>query len=192
MTGPIDLALTLAEIFERVGIVYALGGSLASSFLGEPRTTVDVDFATRFPDRLLEPFFETVGPEFYVPVEFARLAVAASTSFNLIQLSSGLKADVFVLGNELLDERQIERRVRMTARRDPDRSLWITSAVDQVLRKLHWYQSGGSLSDRQWRDVVGLLSVQAQSIDLADLRATAHMLQLDDLVERAISDSQDR
>ena len=179
----------MAGLFDRVGISYALGGSLASSFLGEPRTTVDVDFATRFPDRLLDQFLDTVSAEFYVPVDETRRAVKAATSFNLVHHASGLKVDVFVLGDALLDRRQIDRRVRMTARRDPIGELWVTSAEDQVLRKLDWYKRGGSLSDRQWRDVVGVLSVQGDSIDIADLRSTASLISLGELLERAIGDA---
>jgi len=45
--GPFDLVCQMAEILDDLGVPYALGGSLASSLLGEPRSTVDVDMAVR-------------------------------------------------------------------------------------------------------------------------------------------------
>ncbi|OWY62601.1 hypothetical protein B7486_57535, partial [cyanobacterium TDX16] len=46
-TGPIALAIEVATILEEVGIDYVLGGSLASSVVGEPRSTLDIDMAVR-------------------------------------------------------------------------------------------------------------------------------------------------
>jgi hypothetical protein len=42
---PVPIALKIARAFERLGIPYRIGGSLASTFYGEPRSTFDVDFA---------------------------------------------------------------------------------------------------------------------------------------------------
>ncbi len=43
--GPLDLVVELARILDELGIPYAVGGSVASSFFGEPRSTADVDVA---------------------------------------------------------------------------------------------------------------------------------------------------
>jgi predicted enzyme related to lactoylglutathione lyase len=40
---PIDVALTVAGHLDALAIPYTIGGSLASSFAGEPRSTVDID-----------------------------------------------------------------------------------------------------------------------------------------------------
>lgn len=39
--GPFALVQQMAAIFDESGVPYALGGSMASSLLGEPRSTVD-------------------------------------------------------------------------------------------------------------------------------------------------------
>lgn len=40
---PLELALRVTGIFERLGIRHLLGGALASTALGEPRATLDID-----------------------------------------------------------------------------------------------------------------------------------------------------
>jgi hypothetical protein len=45
--GPLVIALRVVATLDVLGIPYVLGGSLASSIVGEPRTTADVDMAIR-------------------------------------------------------------------------------------------------------------------------------------------------
>ena len=45
--GPLDLVSQVATILDGLGIPYALGGSMASSLIGEPRSTVDVNIAIK-------------------------------------------------------------------------------------------------------------------------------------------------
>jgi hypothetical protein len=39
----INLTLIIAEILKSIAVPYLIGGSIASSILGEPRATLDVD-----------------------------------------------------------------------------------------------------------------------------------------------------
>ena len=43
--GPIALALELAELLDALDIPWVVGGSVASSLVGEPRATMDLDVA---------------------------------------------------------------------------------------------------------------------------------------------------
>ncbi len=187
-SGPLALAIEFGKLLESFNIAYALGGSVASSLLGEPRTTVDVDFAVRLDAVGLERIVEATSAEFYVPLDSARASIEALSSFNLISNSTGLKIDIFVVGNNLLDRRQLERRCLMLVRREPRAELWVTSVEDQILRKLSWYRDGGEVPDRQWRDIVGLLRTQQTILDFDDLRNAAIELELADLLRRAETD----
>jgi len=58
-----------------------------------------------------------------------------------------------------------------------------------ILAKLEWYRLGGEISDRQWRDILGVLSIRAGDLDLAYLQRWATELQVADLLERALQAS---
>ena len=90
-----------------------------------------------------------------------------------------------MLGDSLLDRRQIERRVLIVLP-GSTQGLWVTSPEDQILRKLDWYCRGGSVSDRQWRDVLGLLTVGGDALEVDYLHETAAEVGLSDLLERAV------
>jgi hypothetical protein len=178
-TGPFALVRRMAAIFDELGVSYALGGSLASSLIGEPRSTVDVDMAVSLDVASGDKLLERVGAEFYVPTEVARQAIRNHSSFNLIDTANALKVDIFVVGDGLLDRMQLERRFLVEVP-GVDGGIWVTSAEDQVLRKLDWYRQGGSVSDRQWRDVVGILRVQGAAVDLDYLTTTAQACGMSD------------
>jgi hypothetical protein len=189
--GPLDTAHRVVAILDDLHIPYALGGSLASSLVGEPRTTVDADIAIRVSADHEQELLERASALFYVPLESTREAIRAHTSFNLVDTAHGLKVDLFVLGDGILDRMQIERRVPV-AIPGFDRELWVTSPEDQVLRKLEWYRDGGSVSDRQWRDVIAILQVRADEIDHAYLTETARDVGLDRYLTDAIEQAATR
>ncbi|MCS7055413.1 MAG: hypothetical protein NZM18_04465 [Thermoflexales bacterium] len=57
---------------------------------------------------------------------------------------------------------------------------------DVILAKLEWYRLGGEVSERQWRDVLGVLKVCAGDLDLDYPRRWAAELNVEDLLERAL------
>ena len=189
VAGPFDLVCRMAEILDDLGIPYALGGSMASSLLGEPRSTVDVDIAVRLDGDSGESLIERAGSWFYVQVETARDAIRNHSAFNLVDTTSALKVDLFVVGEGLLDRMQLERRVRMNVPGARD-GIWVTAPEDQVLRKLDWFRQGASLSDRQWRDVVGILRVHGRSMDLEYLTATARAVGLREELAAALREAE--
>lgn len=85
------------------------------------------------------------------------------------------------------DARQLAGREQVAVA--PGVVVWVGAAEDQVLRKLHWFRLGGEVSERQWRDVVAILRVQAARIDRPQLLIDAGPLGLADLVARAIEEA---
>ena len=186
---PLELVGLMGRIFDSLDVPWVLGGSMASSIAGEPRSTMDIDMAVRLDLDRARQFIEAVTPDFYASIDMIRDAVVHCSSFSVLQYESMMKVDVFVLGDDLLDRRQMDRRHRVVLKDPAGLAVWVGSVEDQVLRKLRWYRMGHEVSDRQWRDVLGILTVQAGAIDLDDIRETAVLLGLDDLVRRALTEA---
>ena len=142
---------------------YHIGSSVASSFYGVARATLDVDLIVNFPPQQIEPFVQQLKTMYYVDAEMIREAVQRRSSFNLIHLETMIKIDIFVNKDQAFD-REVFRRVQHVPLEDePDpRNIALASPEDVLLRKLEWYKGGGEVSERQWNDVLGMLKVQGQ------------------------------
>jgi hypothetical protein len=194
MTGGGD-ALTAAAVvvdaFERLGVRYHVGGSIAGSAHGVPRSTLDVDLVADLREQHIEPLVLAIGDAFHADESAMRDAVRRRDAFNLIHLDTLVRIDVFVAGTARFDraemERAIPRSVADPAR--PDRAFWIKSPEDLVIRKLLWFRISGERSDRQWRDVVGLLRVQSDRLDRDYLAVWMVELDLADLFTRAAAEA---
>ncbi len=188
MVDAIEMALAVAAVLERCGVSYTIGGSLASSFSGEPRASIDLDIVVDMRVDQADAFVQALGEEFYADVEALRRVIRQRASTNLIHRPSGFKIDLFVAGTPL-EAQQLERRRRIRVASGPDRFLYVHTPEDILLQKLRWYQMGGEVSERQWRDVVSIVIVQGARLDRGYLLATAAPAGLSDLLERAERDA---
>jgi hypothetical protein len=84
----------------------------------------------------------------------------------------------------------MERRVRQPLSTESDRQAYFSSAEDSVLSKLEWYRLGGEVSDRQWRDILGIIKTQGERLDLAYLRHWAAVLNVTGLLEKVLREAQ--
>ncbi len=186
---PLQVALRVTQVLEELGVPYLIGGSLASAFYGEPRATMNADIVADIQQKNVEPFVNALTAEFYIDADSIRDAIQNQRSFNLIHYDTTFKVDIFVRKRRAFDDSQFARSKTITLLRDPERSAKIASLEDSILAKLEWYRAGGEISDRQWRDIVGMLKTQRQRLDRAYLERMAQELNVADLLERALQET---
>ena len=181
------VAFLVLEILDRLGIAYHIGGSYASAIHGIPRQTHDVDLVVDLVKDRVGGLVQALAGEFYVDEEAVARAVRERASCNLVHLATGIKVDIFVKGAAAFDVAEFERKVLVRLGDQTPHEVFVKSAEDTLLRKLLWYRLGGEVSDRQWEDVRGILSVQAERLDMAYLREWADRLAIRDLLDRLVT-----
>lgn len=181
----------VVDVLEQLRIRYYIGGSVASSVYGVRRATADVDIVADLSLAQAEPLVRRLEHDFYVDADAAREAIRLGTSFNLIHFSSVLKIDVFILRAEPYSQSEMARvRSSRLVESDEARLFSVASPEDTVLRKLLWYRATGEQSERQWRDVVGVLKLQATRLDHAYLAEWALRLGIAESLRRAVAEAE--
>jgi hypothetical protein len=180
--------MSVVEVFERLDIPYLVCGSMASALYGVARSTMDADIVADIRQEQVEAMIIALGDVYYADAEMIHDAISHRSSFNLIHLTTMFKVDVFIRKERPFDQAQLDRRVRQVFTTDPEQKAFMATPEDTILAKLEWYRMGGEVSDRQWRDILGVLKVQAGRLDLEYLRKWAANLSVADLLERALKD----
>ena len=186
---PLAVAALIAAALERLGIRYVIGGSLASVAFGEPRGTLDVDVAADIGPEGVAPFLAALAGSFLVDQAWAAEEVRRHGSFQAIHAATMIRVDVFVPAWTGFHLWKWEQRRRVVLSPSGEVALDVTSPEAIVLQKLVWYRDGGRVSDRQWRDVLGVLKTQSRGLAFADLRRWADQLGVTDLLERALGEA---
>jgi len=143
-------------------------GGVAAIAYGEPRLTNDVDvvvdgapkYATAFTDAFSTAAYYVPPPEVLV----AELGRSRHGHFNIIHNDTGLRADVYVAGDDVLDAWAMERRHTELLGAD---SIWFAPIEYVIVRKLEYYSHGGS--ERHLRDISAMLRISGDTIDRSAL-----------------------
>ena len=185
MTSPLDLVRKVALILDTLGVAHHFTGSIASSWHGQPRSTVDIDVVIDADFGKLNALASVLEPDFYVSRIAIREAVEHRSSFNAISLDTPYKIDFFIIGNRPYDREAFRRSVDHFLDQAHSPPVRLLSPEDTILRKLEWFRIGGEASDHQWRDVLGVLVARRGNLDAAYLDLWAVELNVADLLKRA-------
>jgi len=185
----ITVTVSVTNVLERLGIAYFIGGSLASTLYGMVRTTQDSDIIADLKTEHILLLMDALQNDFYMDDEMIADAIVHHSSFNIIHRESMFKVDVFIPRPRTFIRMQFSRARKETLSSDPQMSANVASPEDTLLAKLEWYRLGGEVSERQWRDVLGILKVQAGTLDVDYLSRMADELKVKDLLERAVKDT---
>ncbi|MGD2181344.1 hypothetical protein [Lusitaniella coriacea] len=181
----LGLAAQLHELFETHQIPYYITDGVASTTYGEPRTTRNLDVVISLqtvPLDLLVSELEKAG--FYVPgvedVRARRMRILGITHTTTIA-----RADLIMADDTELDRVKFSRCQAIDI---PNRNiLYFASPEDVILNKLRWGQA--SQSEKQWRDVLGILKVQTTQLDLDYLNHWANRLELTPILLQAFNEA---
>jgi hypothetical protein len=183
---PVEVTLKVTQILEELGIPYLIGGSLASTLYGMVRTTQDSDIITEMKAEHIPPFVAALKDEFYIDDQMIASAIQHNGSFNIIHRETIFKVDIFIPRPRPFLQSQLIRAQKQTFTFATEVSANFATPEDTILAKLEWYRLGGESSERQWRDILGVLKTRAAELDLDYLQKWATEIKVHDLLERAL------
>lgn len=174
-------ASMVAEL-DRAAIGYMLAGSFASSYHGSPRTTHDIDIVIDPTRDQLDRFARTLDPDRYAVSDIAIAeAWRRRGMFNVICIESGWKVDLILRKDRAFSRTEFERRVRVDL---AGLDAWMATAEDTIVAKLEWAKAGES--ERQLRDVAGIVSRAGDGLDRVYLERWVTELDLADVWQRVV------
>jgi len=187
---PIQITQLIARTFLRFNIDYMIAGSLASSLHGIPRATHDVDIVADIKLHHVEELTGALKNDFYVDQDLIKKAIKQSSSFNVIHLETMFKIDIFIPGDDPNSKTEMERRQSYQISETSNIELFIASAEDIIIRKLQWFELSNRISDRQWEDVIGVLSVKKDQLDYDYLEDAATQRKVKELLKLALQEAE--
>ncbi len=176
------------EVFDQLGVLYHIGGSVASSIYGILRATIDADLIADLRLEHVRPLVTQLQTDYYIDEDMIRDAIRRRSSFNVIHLDTMLKVDVYIPKFRSFDQEEL-RRAQQEVLLEGTRLFNVASPEGTILNKLEWYRMGGEVSDRQWNDILGVLKVQGMHLDMDYLKKWSANLKVTDLLERALVDA---
>ena len=166
---------------EQAEVPYMVTGSLASSLYGEPRSTHDIDVVIDPTRDSLEKLLDEFPAEaYYVSRDAAFETLETRSLFNVIDFASGWKVDFIIRKDREFSVTEFGRR---RIREVLGFQLYVASAEDVILAKLEWARM--SDSERQIRDVAGILRAQGDALETEYVETWASHLDVLDELEMA-------
>jgi hypothetical protein len=183
----ISLASELHSLFTSINIPYFVSEGVASSIHGETRSTRDLDLVVQTQVSqiyLLVTTLESAG--FYCPaIAVEDFKLGRSSMLNITHTETIANANLYLTDNSPFSTSQMARRQLLDVEGIPP--FWVISPEDLVLQKLRWGSS--SKSEKQWRDVLGILKLQAEGLDYEYLTEWAEYLGLVDALIEALAEA---
>lgn len=187
MLSEIQIIELVVNHLDTLKIPYYVGGGIASINYGEPRLTNDADLAIRITPFHIPQFVKALESDFVISADAVQDALTRKYAFNIIHIESAFKIDFYPVTED--DEMSSAAFTRRQLVDIGAGKIFMASAEDVILAKLNWFRKGGEVSDKQWRDVLGILKVQGDKLDFEYLALKSKQFSLADLFERARDDA---
>lgn len=182
----VDALSPVVAAFRTLDIRHFVGGSVASSFHGATRTTMDVDVVCELTEDKISSFIELFDRDFYISEPAVRDAVRRKSCFNLIHMPTSFKVDVFVSRGRPFDAESMRRASAHRLGDNRTVNVPIASAEDSIISKLEWYRLTDETSERQWDDVSRLIKLLGDVADFEYLKHAAESVGVADLLAKLL------
>jgi hypothetical protein len=179
---------SVIDTLEALGFVYMIGGSFASMYYSEPRTTVDIDIAIVLPleevGRLVDAF-QALG--YYVSHDAIIDAIIHEQPFNIIDAEGGYKGDFFLLIEPTeLERSALARRRREVYNPDSGAETCFYSPEDVIIYKLKYYLLGRM--QKHLRDIAAMLIVRGETLDFGYIQQWAKEIGADEVWQQLLAE----
>jgi len=163
------------KLLEKKGMKYMIGGGIANSYWGFPRSTTDVDFIVPLiydsdKDALQKVENELMNVGWKIKADAGRPLIAEKASARL---------DFWSI-KSIYDKERFERRIKVKL---GDFDIWITTCEDLILQKLMWYRG------KDIEDIIGILARQ-DKLDWDYIKKWAKSLEIEDKLESVVKASE--
>jgi hypothetical protein len=166
----LEIFLRFTQRLEESGVEYMVSGSVAAMFYGQPRFTNDIDVIVWMDLAAARKLSELFPAEqfYFPPWEIVATELARETRghFNILDIDSGFKADVYLRGNDPLRIWALERVRRVEF---GGRVVRLAPPEYVIVKKLEYYREGQS--EKHLRDIRLMLENSSELVDARQLEA---------------------
>jgi hypothetical protein len=137
-----------------------LVGSYSSNAYGVARSTQDADFVIELGDTSISELGRRLAPMVRIDPQMSFETVTMTRRYVAEVVGTPFKIEFFLLNQDPYNQERFRRRRQATLM---GRQVWIPTAEDVIVTKLHWALLGHRSKDRD--DVRDVIAVQGEKID---------------------------
>lgn len=182
----VDALAPVIDALRTLEVSHYVGGSVASSFHGATRSTMDVDLVCELKDEHILQFIKCFGNDFYLSESAIRDAIRRKSCFNLIHLPTSFKVDIFISRGRPFDIDAMRRASTQSLGVSRTVAVPIATAEDSIVSKLEWFRLTNESSERQWDDVTRLIKLLGTQADVPYLHESSESVGVSDLLDRLL------
>jgi hypothetical protein len=181
----ISLAALLHPLLESLHIPYYITGGVAAIAYGEPRTTQDLDVVLSIQPAAISNLVSSLEQSgFYVP-GLEDVTSGRMKTLQIIHIESIARADLIIAGDSKFDQEKFNRRQRYEISGGVE--VYLASPEDLILNKLRWRRQ--NQSEKQWRDVLGILKIQGDLLNFDYMSRWSQTLEIAEDLSRAMREA---
>lgn len=180
-----ELATQLHSIFTDAGVPYYITGGVAAITHGEPRTTRDLDIVLAISPADLNQLVNTLEKAGFYVSGVEDFIAGRMTTLQITHLETISRADLVIANVNEYEQLKFERRCLCPFPNGTE--VYLSSPEDLIISKLRWGQR--NQSEKQWRDVLGVLKIQQEDLDFEYLYQWASRFGLEEELEKATTEA---